>query len=300
MNLKLNYCNFSYSLTPTPSSHLLANQLSPQTVFSTSSIKIYIFIRSLVLPPHYPPEILTFRLRWTDNKHCMNNINTAAVAENAKETPSSHHDDFQESLNIEVATRKEQKETESKVSTATDLFLFIGHPYWLMPACLTVCLSLSKVLPTADYAAPPPHLPSTPADRPNCFLILLTATIFSPSPLHLPLLVRLLHNRQLGVWRSGRQSSVRRFLGAVQHQWPFLDHALARLSRVETSLQKDRSTTTQPVLPLNKPPTHLQCPVALRIFAPRVRRHEWPLGEPIPVVVIVLPATQNHRPGNAN
>lgn len=233
----------------------------------------------------------------------MNNINTAAaaaVAENAKETPSSHHDDFQESLNIEVATRKEQKETESKVSTATDLFLFIGHPYWLMPACLTVCLSLGKVLPTADYANPTPLHPRRQVkpllfpNSANCNKIPL------PSPLHLPLLVRLLYNRQLGVWRSGRQSSVRRFLGAVQHQRPFLDHALARLSRVETSLQKDRSTTTQPVLPLNKPPTHLQCPVALRIFAPRVRRHEWPLGEPIPVVVIVLPATQNHRPGNAN
>lgn len=43
--------------------------------------------------------------------------------------------------------------------------------------------------------------------------------------------------------------------------------------------------------------THLQCPRAVRILAPRVRRHERPLGEAVARIVVVGPPTENHRCG---
>ena len=86
-------------------------------------------------------------------------------------------------------------------------------------------------------------------------------------------LVRLLHDRQLGVVVLHRQVLVRLLLRAVNHQRPLLDEA--RL----------RSGTRVP---------HLQLPDAARILAPGVGGHEGPLDEAIVVVVVIGPSAQNH------
>lgn len=97
--------------------------------------------------------------------------------------------------------------------------------------------------------------------------------------LHLEsVLVSLLDDGELGVRRFGFEHLVWRVFGAVQDQRPLLEPATLWLLRVEA---------------------HLEDPLALRVFAPRMSCHEWPLRESISSVVVVGSSTQNHRPVEA-